>query len=239
MPTQFEPRRHTTFSGFAVEAGEGAKSGFFGGVRAGVLGTLLGAGLLGLGLGAVAYAGFATWGWGAAISGYITSTFPAVAAYLPTLGVGFAPAAAVGTGILSGLVSFATPLPYLLGGALALIGGTLGLSSGASHGVDRVEGEQTAAMRDLDGAAQTAMVRDMAQMRTMQASARLSAAQGFIEQQVAVRTAAVTPPEATTVAAEADKPKNPLIQAEGTKIDAATVAKMGLASMPVQEMAKA
>lgn len=222
MPTQFEPRKHTTLSGLTTEAGERAKSGFFGGVRAGVLGTLLGAGLIGMGLGFAAYS--------AALMPFAATVAP----FAEVIGVGAAVA-----GAFVSLTPLGLGLPYLFGSAMALIGGTLGLYSGADRGVARVEGERMAAMRDREGAAQTAMVRDMAQMRAMQATARLGAAQDFIEQQVTVRTAAVTPPEAATVVAETDKPKNPLIQAEGTKIDAATVAKMGLASMPVQEMAKA
>jgi|GEM_PF-2303880 len=231
MPTQFEPRNHTTMTRLTTEMGEGAKSGFFGGVRAGVLGTLLGAAVVG-GLVGLGVYGLAAGGTIFGVS--LTGAVPSIASYATALGIG--------TGIAAGLASL-TPLglgiPYVFGSVLAAVGGILGFSSGTERGIQRVAGEQAAALRDREGAAQTAMVRDMAQMRTLQAKARLDAAQGFIEQQVAVQTAVATQPEVAAVVTDCDKPKNPLIQAEGTKIDAATVAKMGLASMPVQEMAKA
>ena len=238
MPTQFEPRNHTTMTRLTTEMGEGAKSGFFGGVRAGVLGTLLGAALVGGLVGLGAY-GLAAGGTG--LGTWLTGLVPSIASYLPASGAAgvAAPIIGIGTGIVSGLASLVTPIPYAFGSVLAAVGGILGFSSGADRGVQRVAGEQAAALRDREAAAQTAMVRDVAQMRMLQAKARLEGAQGFIEQQVAVQTAVATQPEATAMATGCDKPKNPLIQAEGTKIDAATVAKMGLASMPVQEMAKA
>lgn len=217
---EYEPRRHSAMSSLAVETTEGAKSGLGGAIRAGMWGILLGA---------------------------------AVCGGLVALGLGLAGAAApwvAGVGTVSGLVSLLTPVPYAVGGMVAAFGGLEGIERGAQRGARRVAGEQAAARMMQAHDAEMAAYRDMAKARGLEAQADIATAQAYIVAQqgatdaarVTAVSAPVKAPEGGTVKApEAGtvKASNPLLQADSTRVDAATIAQMGLASMPVHQMSKA
>lgn len=222
----YEPRRHTALSGLATETVEGAKSGIGSAIKAGLWGVLLGASVVG-GL-------FALGAWGMGL-----------AASAPAL---------VGIGVGSGLLSIVTPglniVPFAIGGMLATVGGGVGVYKGANRGAERVAGEQASARMMQAHDAEMAAYRDMAKARGLEAQADIATAQAYIvAQQGAADAARVTTvsgpikaPEGSTVKApEAGtvKASNPLLQADSTRVDAATIAQMGLASMPVHQMAKA
>jgi len=221
---EYEPRRHSAVSGLAVETVEGAKGGIGGAIRGGLFGILLGATLVG-------------------------SLFA-----LATFGLGWATSALALTGIgtITGVLSLATPAPYVVGGMLATIGGGVGAYRGVGRGAERVAGEQASSRMMQAHDAEMAAYRDMAKARGLEAQADIATAQAYVIAQqgagtpdaarVTAAAAAPKAPEAGTVKAPdagVVKASNPLLQAESTRVDAATIAQMGLASMPMHHMGKA
>ena len=225
---EYEPRRHSAVSGLAVETVEGAKGGIGGAIRGGLFGLLLGATVVGLGSALFAY------GLGLATSA------------LALTGVG------VGAGVLSVVTPGLNLIPFGIGGALAAIGGGVGVYRGAGRGAERVAGEQASSRMMQAHDAEMAAYRDMAKARGLEAQADIATAQAYVIAQqgagtpdaarVTAAVAAPKAPEAGTVKAPdagVVKASNPLLQAESTRVDAATIAQMGLASMPMQHMGKA
>jgi len=210
----YEPRRHTPSSALATEMGEGAKSGFGGAVRAGLGGTLVAAALIGL-----------TGAWVISALPWVTMT--STLAILGGVGVGLASLTPIGGG-----------LPYIIGGGLAAVAGSLGFMNGVSRGEDRVRAESMAGRQEFAHAQELSMYRQMAEARAMEAQAQMATVQAAMASQSRPQ---LREPRMEAEPSMATRSNTQMAQADAPspKINAATIADMGLASMPTHQMAKA
>jgi len=219
---QFEPHHHTKRSSSLLRVGDAAKSGFWGGIKAGFLGIVTGALACGLMAGFGSYYVAAN---PAVVAGVLTETVGLGASAAASITGAFSAFPAVALGLFSGIAgtfaSLFTPIPYLFSIGSEWIGLSTGLYSGAKEGKEQVKGEQRAAEQELVERARTASVRDLAHQRAAMASSRLDAATSFIEQQAFSGAAS-----------------NPLLQAGTNRIHAASVSHMGMALTPRVELAR-
>ncbi|MCI5048772.1 MAG: hypothetical protein MRY32_00350 [Rickettsiales bacterium] len=229
--TQYEPKKHSGLSAAGTELGEGATGGFRNALRGGVGGVLIGAVICGALLGTV----------GAPLVIGILDNVLGIEA-LGTVASVAANGGSAALGVVGGLASFFTPIPYMVGGALSLIGGAFGFMGGMDKGASKVRGQELAMRREVAHDAELSVYNNMAQARAMEAQAQIVNAQARMTgADRGVGQAAMmddyTAPEADYSAGpdfdlDPDKPS--------MKVDAGSISGAAkLAQTPIAEMAKA